>query len=129
VRLRLAALCVATLALPLSAGASTGFRAVFSAATHTPRVNTNWRWSLKVTSLAGRPLAARITVQLLDPYGGVHPVEFGCCKRLIVGHRITGSFRDYVKFPPEAQGFKLRFRVIVKAAGTTRVLTYWVRPA
>ena len=39
----------------------------------------------------------------------------------------TGAFRDFVRFPPEAQGIKLTFRVIVKAGAAKRSLTYWIR--
>jgi hypothetical protein len=128
VRLRLAALVVVVLALPLAAGAaSPAFKVEFSAPTHTPKVDAVWPWSLKVTNAAGKPVAARITVRIVDPYGGVHPVEFGCCKKNITNHPIKGSFRDYVKFPPESQGFRLRFQVVVKALGGKRTVTYWVK--
>jgi hypothetical protein len=127
VRLRLAALVLVVLAVPLTAVASTGFKATFSAPTHTPKVNVRWPWSLKVTSLAGKPIAARISVQIVDPYGGVHPVEFGCCKKYITNHPIKGSFRDYVRFPPESQGFRLKFQVVVKALGGKRITSYWVK--
>jgi hypothetical protein len=126
VRPRLAALCVLALALPISAGAATGFKATFAAPTHTPKVNAKWFYTVRA-SHGGKPVRATITSQIVDPYGGVHPVEFGCCKRNVLKHPFTGVFRDYVQFPPEAQGFRLTFRVIVKALGARRVLTYWVK--
>ncbi len=126
-RPRLAALCVLALALPISAGAATGFKATFAAPTHRPKVNAKWFYTVRVTNLSGRPIRATITSQIRDPYGGIHAVEFGCCKRNVLNHPFTGVFRDYVQFPPEAQGFRLRFRVIVKALGARRVLTYWVK--
>jgi hypothetical protein len=127
VRLRLAALCVAALALSASAGAAPAFKATFTASTHTPRTNAKWFYSVRATDLRGKPVKATITSQIVDPVGGVHGVEFGCCKRLVANHRFTGVFRDYVRFPPESEGFKLTFRVIVKALGAKRVLTYWVK--
>jgi len=128
VKLRLAALCAAALSLPALAGAAAGFRATFSAPTHTPKVNAHWYYTVRARR-AGRPARATITSQIVDPYGGVHPVEFGCCKgRNVTNHPFRGVFRDHVEFPPESQGFKLTFRVIVRTPGTKRVLTYWVKP-
>jgi hypothetical protein len=125
---RLAALCVAALALPISAGAASGFRATFTAPTHTPTVNVKWFYTVHATTPTGRPVRATITSEIVDPFGGVHPVEFGCCKRNVTNRPFTGTFRDYVRFPPEAKGVKLKFRVSVKALGGKRVLSYWVKP-
>lgn len=125
-RHRLAALCVVALALPVSTGAAARPTVTFSAPTHTPKVNAKWFYTVRVAS-AGKAVRATITSQIVDPYGGVHPVEFGCCKRNVVNHPFRGVFRDYVEFPPEARGFKLTFRVTVKALGARRVLTYWVK--
>jgi hypothetical protein len=126
-RLRLG-ICLAALALPASAGAAPSFKATFNAPTHTPRVNAKWFYTVRATDVNGKPLKATITAQIVDPLGGMHAVEYGCCKRRFVTNRpLTGVFRDYVQFPPESQGFKLTFRVIVKALGGRRVLTYWVK--
>ena len=51
---------------------------------------------------AAAPLLAQITVQLADPFGGVHPVEFDACKNNIVDHRIRGVFADAVEYPPDS---------------------------
>ncbi len=126
-RLWVAAALVA-LALPFAAGAAPGFRATFSAPTHTPKVNAKWVYVVRATSPAGAPIRATVTSQIVDPYGGLHDVEYGCCKGKFVKNRpFTGTFRDYVQFPPESQGFKLTFRVTVKALGGKRVLGYWVK--
>jgi len=124
---RLAAICVAALALPVTAGGAPRLSATFSATTHTPKVNAKWFYSVRV-SRGGKPVRATITSQIVDPYGGVHPVPFGCCTRNVLNHPFTGVFRDYAQFPPESQGFKLTFRVTVRALGAKRVLTYWVKP-
>jgi hypothetical protein len=128
VKFRLASLCVAMLALPVSAGAggAVGLTATFSAPTHTPKVNAKWFYTVRA-SRAGKPVRATITSEIVDPYGGVHPVEFGCCHRNVTNRPFTGVFRDYVKFPPESQGFKLTFRVTVRALGARRVLAYWIK--
>ena len=101
--------------------------ATFSARTHTPKVNAKWFYTVRVAR-AGKPVRATITAQIADPYGGVHPVPFGCCTRNVTNHPFTGVFRDYAQFPPESHGFRLTFRATVRAGGVKRVLTYWVKP-
>jgi hypothetical protein len=127
VRLRLAALCVAALALPTSAGAVRGLHFSFSAPTHTPRVNAKWFYSVHAT-LNGKPVRATVTSQIVDPVGGVHPVQFRNSKRNVTNHPFVGVFRDYVQFPPEAQGVRLTLRVTVKARGARIVFPYWIEP-
>ncbi len=97
-----------------------------TAPTHTPAVDAKWPYSLRVAS-AGAPIRATVTVEIVDPFGGVHPVEFGCCKKNVVNHPFKGTFRDYIRFPPESRGFKLTLRFTVRAAGTKRIVTYWIR--
>jgi hypothetical protein len=121
-------MCAVVLAAPLGAAAAPSFKATFTAPTHTPKVNAKWVYVVRASDSAGRPVKATITSQLVDPYGGVHAVEFGCCKRFVTNRPFTGVFRDYVRYPPESQGFRLVFRVTVKALGGKRVLTYWVKP-
>ena len=110
-----------------TAAAAPAFKATFTASTHTPKVNAKWFYVVRAIDLHGKPVKARITSQILDPYGGVHAVQFGATKKLIINRPFSGVFRDYVQFPPESQGFKLTFRVIVKALGGQRVLTYWIK--
>jgi hypothetical protein len=127
VELRLASLCVVALALPLSAGAASAVRVTFAAPTHTPKANAKWFYVVRVTS-GGKPVEATITSQIVDPVGGVHSVEFGDTHRVITNRPFRGVFRDFVRYPLEAQGIALKFRVIVKAAGARRVITYWIKP-
>ena len=109
-------------------GATAPFHVSLTAATHTPRVNAHWRYQVEVTNKAGRPIPAQITVQLADPLGGVHPVQFDCCTRNIVAYAFMGIFCEQLEFPRDSRGFKLTFRVAVKALGKTVVRTYWVKP-
>jgi hypothetical protein len=129
VRLRLAALVLLLLALPLAAGAVTpAFKVTFRSTTHTPRVNARWPWSITVTTPAGRLLAARISAVVIDPIGGVHPVEYGCCaKKFVTNVQIKGTFRDYVQWPLAAKGYRVTFRLTVRTALGTRVVRYWVQ--
>lgn len=107
---------------------ATPFKATLTTAGHTPKVNARWAYTVKVSSASGKPIAARITVQIKDPFGGVHPVEFYKVKKNIVGFPIKGVFRDAVNWPPESRKITLTFRVVVTAAGGRRVLTYAVTP-
>jgi hypothetical protein len=127
-RLRLAVLCVGALALPLGAAAAGSFSIAFKASKHTPRVNEKWPWSIKVTTPAGRLLPGRISAVVIDPVGGVHPVEYGCCKtKFITNVKINGSFRDFVQYPFAAKGYRVTFKVTVKTARGTKFVAYWVK--
>jgi hypothetical protein len=130
VGLRIAAICISTVALmlPLQAGAAATFNVAFHAAKHTPKVNERWPWSVRVTTKAGKPMAATISAVVVDPIGGVHPVEYGCCKKkFITNVKIKGRFADYVQYPLAAKGYRVTFRVIVKTALGTRTVKYWVK--
>ena len=127
---RVVALLVFALLVPAAGttGRNTAPRVVFRATTHTPKVNARWPWSIVVTTSAGRLLPATVSVAIVDPLGGVHPVEYGCCKgKFITNVKIKGRFADYVQYPLSAKGFKLTFRVTVKTRLGKRVVTYWVK--
>ena len=113
-----AALATATLA--------TGpVRATLSAPTHHPTVNTKWRYVLHVTE-DGRAIAARITAQIVDPIGGVHPVALGSSTKPIRNYPIKGAFRDYIIWPSDSRGIRLTLRITVRAGGTKKIVKYWV---
>jgi hypothetical protein len=100
---------------------------VFHATTHKPKVNARWAWSVVVTTPAGKPLAGRISVAIVDPIGGVHPVDYGCCDgKFITNVRFKGRFADYVEFPLSSKGFRIVFRVTVRSALGTRVIRHWI---
>jgi hypothetical protein len=126
----LALLVFALLLVPAaaSARANAAPRVVFRAATHTPKVNARWPWSIVVTTPAGRLLPATVSVAIVDPLGGVHPVDYGCCTgRFITNVKTKGRFADYVQFPLSAKGFRLTFRVTAKTRLGKRTVSYWVR--
>lgn len=104
------------------------FRVALTAPTHTPKVNARWNYTVHATDLAGKPLRARITAQVVDPFGGVHPVQFGTTTKNIVNFRFTGSFHDFVQWPSEARSFRLTFRVTVTSGGKAVRRSYWIRP-
>ena len=129
-RLRLAALCLVALALGfvLPAAAAPSLIVTFKASKHTPRVNEKWTWSIKVTDPAGKLLPARISAVVIDPIGGVHPVEYGCCaKKFITNVPTKGTFSDWVEYPLAAKGYRITFKVTVRTARGTKAVTYWVK--
>ena len=111
--------------LPVSAAP---FKATLTAPTHVPKVNARWSYSVRAVDPAGKAVRGRITVQVLDPFGGVHPVEFGDTTKNVVRFPFNGTFKDFVRWPLEARGFKLSLRVTVASGGRAVRLTYWVTP-
>ena len=107
------------------------FKATLTAATHTPRVNTTWRYSVRVTDLKGHPIWARITSQIVDPLGTAHPVEFDGTGRnpYVKNYRFFGNFCDSAIWPPNsAVGVSLRFQTVITTASGRVVLAYAVTP-
>jgi len=126
----IALLVFALLLVPAAgtAGTVAGPRVVFRATTHTPKVNVRWPWSITVSTQAGAPLAATISVAIVDPIGGVHPVEYDCCKgKFITNVKIKGRFADKVIYPLASKGYRVVFRVTVRTALGRRVVNYWIR--
>jgi hypothetical protein len=108
--------------------ARASFRASLSAPTHTPRVGPKWWYVVRAVDLQGRPLRARLTVQVVDPLGTAHAAQVGSTKRKLLDFPFTGRYRDFAVWPAASRGFRLTFRVLVKARGGSRTLTYWVKP-
>lgn len=106
----------------------TPFKVALEAPTHTPRVNARWNYSVHAVDRAGKPLRARLTVQIVDPFGGVHPVEFGRSQKKVANLVFIGRFRDFVIWPAESRGFRLTFRVTVTSGRKTVRVSYWVKP-
>jgi hypothetical protein len=103
-------------------------KATLSAPGHTPKVKTRWYYTVRVTK-GGKPVRALITVQIVDPIGGVHAVEFGPSTKKITKFPFKGTFRDYIIWPPDsAVGLPLTLRVIVEVGKVKRTLRYKVTP-
>ena len=119
-------------ATSLSGAAKLPFKATLMAPTHTPRVGTKWYYTIRVTDLSGKPITARLTEQVKDPTGQVHPVKYGSTQKNITNRRFTGRFRDYIIWPPDSKLADflggLVLRATVRARGATVVLTYRVKP-
>lgn len=115
------------LAFPLAAGAAAPLTVVLKTGTHTPKVNAIWRWSVTATA-AGKPVAGTVTAVVIDPLGGVHAVEYGCChKKFITNVRFKGTFHDYVQYPLAAKDYRVTFKVTVKTALGTKSVSTWVK--
>ena len=97
------------------------------AATHTPRITSHWTYTVRVTRDA-KPVPGKITVQIVDPIGGVHPVEFGANTKQVTNVPIKGTFRDYMIFPASARGIPLKIRVTVVVGTGRSVVNYPVTP-
>jgi hypothetical protein len=105
------------------------FRATLSAPAHTPPVGAQkWWYVVRAATAQGKPLHARLTVEVVDPLGTAHAAEVGTSTRKLLNFPFVGRYRDFAQWPASSRGFRLTFRVIVKAQGSSKTLTYWVRP-
>ena len=100
-------------------------KVTLTAPTHTPKIGAKWPYVVHATR-GGRPAAARITVQIVDPLGTAHAVEFGANKKHVTNWPFKGVFRDYVIWPRSSLGVPLTFRVIVVVGATKKVINYKV---
>ena len=121
----------------LAAGSSSGasrapaFKATLVAGTHTPTVNKDWKYSVRVTDPTGHPMWATITTQVVDPLGTKHLIEFygPGHNPYVKNYRFFGSFCDRVLWPPSsALGVVLRFQTVIATAKGKVVLSYSVTP-
>jgi len=113
------------------AASKQAFKATLTAATHSPKVNSTWKYSVRVTDLTGHPIWARITSQIVDPLGTTHPVEFDGTGRnpYVKNYRFFGNFCDSAIWPPDsAVGVTLKFQTVIVTAKGRVVLRYAVTP-
>jgi hypothetical protein len=98
------------------------FSAVLHAPTHHPRAGKPWLYSVRVTDLDGRPIKARIRMQVL--FGGlpVGKVDKGRTFSFV------GVWREPKKapliWPARSRGQPLTFEAIVTARGASTRLRY-----
>jgi hypothetical protein len=98
-----------------------------SAGGHAPKVNTRWHYTVHITR-SHKAVAARITVQIVDPSGAVHPVEQGRTGKNVTNLPIRGTFSDYIVWPTTSRGVPLQLRIMVRAAGAEKAIVYRVTP-
>jgi hypothetical protein len=118
---------LAILSAAAALGVAAPVKATLTAPSHTPKINVKWYYVVHVTR-NGKPVAGKLTVQIVDPIGGVHPVEFGPTTKNIVRWPITGSFRDYIIWPRSSVGYPVKLRATVVGTGYRKVVSYTVTP-
>ena len=122
--MRLLVLAILAALLVPSAAASTQVRAVLRTSSATPVVDEPWRYTVTVRSAAGKPLAARMRLQIL-----VGTTVVGCWKGGEMAQCLDGSLGSWIVFkgkrtgvltwPAQSVGVKLTFRAIVVAQKRT----------
>src|SRR5262249_40540696 len=105
--------------------AASALQVTLTAPGHSPRIGKRWVYSVHATS-GGKPVAARLTAQIVDPLGGTHPVDYGTTKKPLVNWPFRGVFRDFVLWTGDSRGIPLTFRVTVVAGKQRKVIDYTV---
>jgi hypothetical protein len=94
---------------------------------HTAKVNTKWKYAVHATR-DHKPVAAKLTEQIVDPIGGKHPVTYANTNKPITNWPFKGTFRDYIIWPASTRGVPLTLRLVVRSGGATKVIKYVVTP-
>jgi hypothetical protein len=133
-RIALLVMLPTALALAASAGAAgrkASFKATLVTDGHSPKVNTTWHYSVRVTDPKGHPIWAKITSRIVDPLGTAHLVEFDGTGHnpYVRNYRFFGNFCDSAIWPRNsAVGVVLRFQTVIVTAQGRKVLVYPVTP-
>jgi len=94
---------------------------------HAPPVGVRWNYSVAAT-VGGRPVKALLTEQIVDPIGGVHPVQYGTTTKVIKNWPFKGVFRDFILWPKSTRGIPVTWRITVVVGKTKRVVNYKITP-
>ena len=118
----LVVLCAVTLTVAASAVAANPIRATMATSSTKPLADTPWRYTVVVKDRAGKPLAARMRLQVLR---GTTVV--GCWKRTAIAPcsardagtwiAFTGTRSGVIRWRAASAGSKLTFQAVV-VAGT-----------
>jgi hypothetical protein len=99
-----------------------GIRVRLTADSHHPRVGKPWHYEVRVTDASGKPVAARIHLQIV--FGGAPVGQIG-------RHRVAnGVWQETIggdgnpPFPARAQNIPLVFQAVVTAEGQTTKVGY-----
>jgi hypothetical protein len=104
---------------------SSTIRVRLTAQSHQPRVGKPWRYEVRVTDAAGKPVPADVRLQIL--YGGIAVGQVGR------HHLPKGVWRERIgaggnqPFPARARGQRLVLEAVVRAKGQTKKVDYWIR--
>jgi hypothetical protein len=107
--------------------ATSSVKVTIAGSGHAPAVKKRWPYTVRVL-VNGAPARGRLTMQIVDPIGGVHPVQFGATTKNITNWPVKGVFRDYVIWPSESRGVPLKLRAKVVTAKGRAAATYAVTP-
>jgi hypothetical protein len=100
--------------------AASSLHVALTTATTKPKAGVHWAYTVKATR-GGKAARGRVTAQIVDPLGGVHPVGFGAKKGNVTKVPFTGTFKDFVIWPKSSIGYPLKFRVIVVSGGVRKI--------
>jgi hypothetical protein len=122
--MRLVGLAVAVLAFAASAAAANPVKVTMTTSTPTPVVDQPWRWTVTVKNGAGKPVAAKVRLQIL-----LGPTVVGCwkgtamtqCSGANAGTWIAfkGKRSGVITWPAQSVGVKLTFQAVVVAQTRT----------
>src|SRR5262245_17654781 len=131
-RLTLLLALVALFVASTSSGASKlSFKATLTAAGHSPKVKSTWKYHVRVTDLKGHPIAAKISSFIVDPLGTKHPVEFDGTghNAFVKNYPFFGNFCDSITWPVSSGvGVTLKFETVIVTASGKTTLVYPVAP-
>jgi len=94
------------------------FKATFSAISHRPVVNKNWKITVTATGPTGKPLAATVQLNVLLGSLQVGQVDNGKI------HHFVGHYRENITWPAASVGHKLTLQAVIKAGGRTKRLLW-----
>jgi hypothetical protein len=107
------------------------FRAVLKAPTHHPVANKPWPISIRVTDLKGRPIAAKLHMQVLfmgAVVGQIDETRPGGPGRV---YKFVGTWREKkgneITWPLASVGHRLTFQAVITAKGATKKLNWWIQ--
>lgn len=125
--MRFLGLAAAALLLSAPAIAAGPIKAKLVTSTATPVVDQPWRWTVKVQSAAGKPLPAKMRLQIL-----LGETVVGCWKGGAMVQCFSQTGGEWISFkgkrsgvlqwPAQSLGVKLTFQAVVKVARQTRKL-------
>ncbi len=122
--MRLVGLAVAVLAFAASAAAANSVTATMTSSSAKPVVDQPWRWTVRVKSGAGKPVAAKVRLQIL-----LGSTVVGCWKRTAMTQcsganagtwiAFKGKRTGVISWPAQSVGIKLTFQAVVVARTRT----------
>lgn len=105
---------------PPAPSPSAPLRATFRSLTHTPKVNTPWRYVVGANPNDANGTAIQSTVHVRVKVNGVWD-DFGA-------NSFVGAYQDSVSWPPQARGKLLVFEATVQQGAKSKTFRFWLRP-